>query len=360
MTTTDPATDAPPSKALRAVRIDYLTLSMERRHLDAVLGWAGSRFGVPKSGRGMFTLRASKRYTDGRCVVAFDPPSETARDYLVLSITGSGCAQLGDEELILSVEDMQKQTEAKVTRLDIAVDHFESSFPISIFDLRHICKHTNELCGARVGRYTDSFTAGTGANRGETLDIGRRGKDGSGRSVCVYDKGLESGTESEAGRWVRWEARFAADCAEKALAAYSQASTSVEKMNIAYDAVEFREDTSAKYIYDRPLSPWWIEVKQGVDESNIIRRTRKDSSAAKCLMWLDNAVGPMLHHIKKETGLEWDDLLSLIGIGQGERYKPKEHVIKLIEEMQNGVTDDDGVEQPSVYSMLFERTAQGV
>lgn len=351
--------DAPPATAERACRIDYATLSMERRHLAAVLGWAESRFGSPQSGKGLFRLRASQRFTDGRCVVAYDPPGEEAAEHIVLSITGSGCKHLGDEELILSIDEMRKQAGAHMTRLDIAVDHLNSSFPLTIYDLRTKCKHSGELCGAKVGDYREKFSTGKGASRGETLNIGTRGRDGSGRSVCVYDKGLESGTESTPGVWVRWETRFADTCAEKAIEAYSVAQTICEKMNIAYDAVEFREVTGRTERTRRPLSKWWVDLKGGVSDSNVIRRTRKDSDAAKLLNWLDKGVAPILHHIKKETGLEWSDIFSLMGIGKDKQtYKPKQHVVELIEEMQSGACDDEGNELPSIYSMLFEQTVE--
>lgn len=350
------AQDATPTAPTRSVRIDYVTLSFDRLQLDAVIEWATNRFGRPKKGKGMYLLRSSQRYEDGRCVVLFDPPDDNCKPYAVVSVPGAGCKRLGDSDLLLSVQEMRSQIGAKLTRIDIAVDHLESTFPLSLYELRTKAHTSGELCGARVADYREKFTVGTGVSRGETLNIGKRGKDGSGRSVCVYDKGLESGTESEAGRWVRWEARFSDDCAEKAFEAYQDAPDPIEKMKIAYDAVEFRQDISARLVTDRPYADWWVELREGSTPANVIKRTRKDSNSAKCLMWLDNAVAPMLHYIKDRTGLGWDDLMSMMGVGQDASYTPKNHVLELIEELQSGASDDDGNPLPDIYSMLFNQT----
>lgn len=351
--------NAPPASATRAVRIDYCTLSMDRHHLDAVLQAAEARFGRPKSGKGICFLRTSKKFQDGRCVVAFDTPENDPKPYIVLSITGDGCKALGDDALIDFVEHLRATTAARVTRLDIAVDHFRGTFPVDILEVYESCR-SGELMRARTFRYQCKLTT-AGEKQGETLDIGQRGKKGSGRSVCLYDKGLQTETEEHSGAWIRWEARFSDQCADVAYDRYSRSGDLCSRMRLAYDVVEFRQVTGDNHSERRPPCDWWAKLRDGAPPSEIIRRTRKDSSAATLLRWMSEVVTPILSYVRKETGVSMEDLMSVISSPRHtEGYKPKENVRTLVHEITDGPCNDDGEDLGNIYAMLFERTVQEV
>lgn len=345
--------DAPANMDRRAVRIDYLTLSFPRDCLALAEAWCRQRFGSPESGPGGLFLSTSLRYADGGCVLFFDHDSDHAKDHAVISVTGKACKYIGDPQL-LDLVTLVRKWGGHTTRADVAVDLYGKGHGL-IEKIETACD-AGELVGART--YSTVHKKKSGQIVGETHYIGQRGKAGSGRCVCVYDKGLETG-QMDRGEWVRWETRYADECADKALTHYAS-SDQAGRMLLAFDAFQFRQNTGAAHVSRRPMCEWWNELRQSTGEADFIRRSRADTTAAGFVKWVGEQVAPCLEIIRKETGLSWDDFMAgMVGEIETRGRQVKPHVQDVTEQLLDGFIDDDGIEHDSIFAVLWRRTVAG-
>jgi len=343
-----------PAMDRRAVRIDYLTISFRRADLSLAEAWCVRRFGQPESGPGRYFLECSKNYADGGCLLLFDSERDNMKDHAVLSLTGEACKYLGDKQLLELFHEARTQWGGHATRVDVANDLFGRGKGL-IQRVGEGCM-TGELVGARVHSPAVNYKGSEIA--GEGWYIGKRGKAGSGRCVCVYDKGLETG-QMERGEWVRWETRFYDECADKALALYAKADTP-GRMLLAFDAFQFRENTGASHVDRRPMCKWWNEIRQSTDTADFIRRSRSDTTAAGFVKWVNTAVAPCLEIIRKEAGISWDDLMmGICGKVDTENARKKQHVQDVTQQLLHGFIDDDGIEHDSIFAVLWKQTVRG-
>ncbi len=96
----------------------------------------------------------------------------------------------------------------RCTRIDVAVDF--RGRPGLLDSVKRSCERC-QLRGLRRWNPIEPRTA-AGERIGYTIELGRRGKDGSGKFLRFYDKGLQTG-EAPAGAWERCEAEFCGDAA---------------------------------------------------------------------------------------------------------------------------------------------------
>lgn len=338
----------------RAVRLDWMTISIPHEHFAKVADWCQDTFGMYKGGKGGRFRAASHVYGGGLCSLFFDPPSvEDANDNFILDITGTGCKLAGDTALIQLALYALDELGGHLTRLDIAVDMFNQ--------VEDLIEQVHQSCLAghncRFKAHKIDRSQSGSEVVGEGIYLGKRGKDGSGRSVCVYDKGLEQ-KQLPRGQWVRWEARYANDCACEAIRLYAELDKPGQ-MLLAFDAVDFRERTSETEISRRPQCEWWINLRQSAADPYVLKQVRRDSSASGLMDWWCNQVVPLFDRMRSRLGLSWDDFVAATaGVGSSTRRlaPTPSHARDLICLMQNGLVDEDGVEWPSVYEMLWRQT----
>lgn len=198
---------------------------------------------------------------------------------------------------------------ARITRLDIALDLFRLKSDL-ISKAVASC-HAGELCGARVFEEVTSNVLGT--LRGRTLYCGKRGKEGSGRYLRIYDKGLEQKAAS-AGQWVRWEIELTAE------RACSFAHSVLEVADLdrclvaeALGSMQFREVTGAAHLDRRPLVPWFRDLVAATSRSlSRTRVKRRPSEYESWRRWIREAVVPGLRSVALRTGLSLPSFLDAI------------------------------------------------
>jgi len=182
------------------------------------------------------------------------------------------------------------------TRIDIANDWRGEGINL-VEHVRAACMN-DELCKARV--WSNIAKYDRKVIDGETVAIGQRGKNGSGRYIRLYDKGLEQGTSGR-GTWVRWEAEFTKAVADQ-VARDILASTDPIKTARGYvfGAVEFRE-ANGKRIRDRPLCGWWKDL---IADTKTLRATmpRTKSDLDSTCRWLQKQVMPTLQGLSDLIG----------------------------------------------------------
>ena len=145
----------------------------------------------------------------------------------------------------------------RCSRLDIALDdHLKRVLPDDIereFEAGHVV-------GYRLGtpHRPKRREKGVTITVGASFDLGRRGSDGSGKFLQVYDKTLESDGEIDA---VRWELRLAKEAAETAFECLAS-SRDTEALRCKLSryiggCVDFRSDPHLKNVSRRTRLLFW-------------------------------------------------------------------------------------------------------
>ena len=176
------------------VCIDYLSFTVAGGDVGAIVLEAQAFLGVPvveDRGRGLFGYRSSVDL-GGYGIVAYG--GEAQRGTIFVSITGEGCRRIAD---LGRVRTWAESLGARITRLDIAADDFDS---VAVDIPRAIAAWRDGLfkVGGRPpkARCIDDF----GSGEGRTLYVGSR----QGGKLCrVYEKGKQLGDTESA--WIRAE-----------------------------------------------------------------------------------------------------------------------------------------------------------
>lgn len=337
----------------RSVHIDWLTLSIPNAYLHEFERWCFERFGQHKNGKGLKFRVSSLKFAENAAAIYYDPPTMQDRnETFILDISGAGCSLIGDEDLVDLAMHAYKNCRAHFTRLDIAVD-MRGGVSQLIEQIGESCMR-EENCRFKCHEPKLKYAGKKLTSHGYLL--GKRGKEGSGRSVCVYDKGLEQRT-MPIGEWVRWEARYANECADQAFLVYAQ-SNDEQRIILALDAVEFREVVPGETHVDRrPFCKWWADLRGTIRPPYIIRKPRYASTPTGFVQWTGTQVIPVLEKIRRKLEITWEDLMHVLGSPDKVNVSHiPAHAMQLIENLREGSIDDDGIEHPSIYEMLWNRT----
>jgi phage replication initiation protein len=181
------------------VSIDYLSFTVPGGNVAEIILEAQAFLGVSEvedRQRGMFGYRSSIDL-GGYGVVAYG--GEAQRGTVLVSVNGEGCRRIAD---LGRVRGWAESVGARITRLDIAADDFES---VSVDVPRAIQAWRDGLfkVGGRPpkARWIDDFGSGEGC----TLYVGSR----QGGKLCrVYDKGKQLGDADS--KWTRAEVELRA------------------------------------------------------------------------------------------------------------------------------------------------------
>ncbi len=182
------------SKVSLPVSIDYLSFTVPGGDVGEIVLEAQAFLGVPDvedRGRGMHGYSASVDL-GGYGVVAYG--GEAQRGTVLVSINGEGCRRIAD---FGRVRRWAESVGARITRLDIAADDYESKH-VDVSGAVEAWRQGHFKVGGRPpkARCIDDF----GSGEGRTLYVGSRG---GGKLCRVYEKGKQLGDQSSA--WTRAE-----------------------------------------------------------------------------------------------------------------------------------------------------------
>jgi len=206
------------------------------------------------------------------------------------------------------------------TRIDVAVDFRGEGLRV-VQDVISGCRR-GEVTGARADNFK-VHEQGRNGCRGLGVSIGSRGKNGSGRFVRCYDKGLETG-ELSANEWHRFEAEFSKDVAATALTWILQGQVMKENgfepmlvrwrnweptpgweisaAQCAFGAMDFRECNGQRSLERRPRAAWFAALL-GVIEPHRVRCRRLVMRSLEATgRWLGNQVMPTLVAMSRVAG----------------------------------------------------------
>ncbi|MEM6674726.1 MAG: replication initiation factor domain-containing protein [Planctomycetota bacterium] len=273
----------------RTVTLDWLRTvhpAEERSNLVALLR---SVFGPCEERSGKFFYAEGVTWGNAACV--FWGSRAGSKETCCVDLTGGALAELDPHARIELCRRLARG--ARVTRLDVAVDAFDPECVGLIAAATAGCA-AGELCGARIWEPREAFSCGERVAYG--LNLGRRGRDGSGRYVRAYDKGLEQRTLPE-GRWERFEVEFSGDCAnEVAVAVLDSGDWERAAFERACGAVGWREVNGRSELGRRPVVEWWEKWCEGYTPQSTTEKRRR-TSLDRYTAWLRDTVLPTVRRL---------------------------------------------------------------
>ena len=291
--------------------IDWFRVVIPQQHTGEVSTKFDDLFGPHESTPGRFGLRSGRLWPGG-AYLAVDVPREGMgmAPHAVVELSGSTLAPLAHADklglmiFLLSVEG------ARSTRLDIAIDYHGKDIPL-IAGLTVACEQ-GELTGAKRFEPVTGYKVvlGTPTVVKHMLTIGTRGKNGSGRYVRIYDKGLETGEQPQ-GSWIRWELELSKDLAQAAAVAILESDDSCYVMEeYALGACDFRQ-ANGKRKRDRPRCAWWqLVLNKRQPRRDTMPRRKPD--ADRYANWLKTAALPAVYAYADALGLTVPDFIDTV------------------------------------------------
>lgn len=220
-----------------------------------------------------------------------------------LSMNGDSCDLILPELKLQFVQEL-RALGANCTRLDVAVD-----VPLSwvAMDQVHAAALSDQVVGFQ--RYDASrpiSNMATGELDADQARFGRRGKDGSGRFVRVYDKNLESAGKIKS---IRFEVELSGDLSRMYFLLLSNQADLVEfnklLSSIVPACIDFADKSGAHGHRDRfKRLPWWSRIVASV--ANIARVTveRVPPSLERSVQWACRSWPSLLGRLDRRARVE--------------------------------------------------------
>lgn len=294
--------DASPSSVIRGAKshepkpneisIDWLRFSGPRCVVYEVLRHLESKFGKAEPGKGRFFLDSGYHWAEGG--VFLDLDQDHNKNHAVIELPGKLITELDFGQVRQLIYDISSYG-YRATRVDIAIDFYDRPNLINI--IRDSCDR-GELCRSKT--YQHILERSGSAMSAHGINIGKRGKMGSGRYLRVYDKGLEQKT-AEAGEWIRWEVELSDTCAQQFATKFAIEDDAIDTATAhALWVVEFRENNGSRMLSRRALAEWYQELTQFVRRERLTA-IRAKSTVESYARWVKTAVAPKLAIIARIT-----------------------------------------------------------
>ena len=207
----------------------------------------------------------------------------------------------------------------RCSRLDIALDDHKRRIEPDDVEREFEAGH---VVGYRLGtpHRPKRRVKGQTLVEGASFELGRRGADGSGKFLVVYDKTLESDGEIDA---IRWELRFSKEAADTAFLVLSSSrdlpSLSCKLTRYVGGAVDFRSSPHLTNLSRRPRLAWW-EYFVGILGAAELKVPRQRPPLQQSIEWVRRSLAPLLGKAELAIKVNGGDavawFLSLVREGQ--------------------------------------------
>jgi hypothetical protein len=293
------------------VTIDWLRVVIPQARVGEVSAKFDDLFGPHQGKPGRFGLRSGREWSGG-AYVAVDTPRDGQRiaPHAVVELSGSTLSPLTHDEKLGLMAFLLTVEGAHATRLDIAIDWTGEDIDI-IQTIADACM-SGQMTGAKRFEPMKAYKHENGKPHivKEMIAIGARGKNGSGRYLRVYDKGLET-REKQRGEWVRWELELSKDLANMAAIGILQSDDECKAMReYALGTVDFRE-ANGKRLRDRPRCEWWSDLLAGTQQKRDTMPRRKPD-ADRYARWLGHSVLSSCYAYAEALDLDLADFMAIL------------------------------------------------
>jgi DNA relaxase NicK len=281
------------------VGIDWMTFSGPESRKGVLAAVVERFFGpIVETIRGRFFCRTAWKFERG-AVIHF----EHTDGVCILDLPGGVLSTLDGDGRVQVLRGVLEAMGFRCTRIDLAEDFIGSGLGL-VGKFTESCRK-RECIGNPV--WDERHMMRAGELLSNSLTLGRKGSNGNGRQLCVYDKGLEQRTDGNGmfwkiGEWERVELRLYSERASQAsMLLYHSLDWKQTIRELIYGSVEFREQNGAEHRARRPIVKWWADLLgtlQVVATSMGLRLT----SLAGTVQWLRRQVAPLMRAMAEEAG----------------------------------------------------------
>lgn len=335
-----------------SVIIDWLEFTVLDAQLPSVLDTIGLELDeFSKMSTGRFGYQCQMKWRDGNIFMMFSPEKGNedinidtrvnTKAGIHIMISGQGCRQYSqNHDLIALIECLHALPHVNFTRIDLAIDDFESK--IINYDRIHKA--------AIAGNFTSRWSKWDEINSRQTSDnhyLGRTmyfGSQASDLFCRVYDKTLERKSKKDAEsailrNWTRLEIVYRKDRAKK-LADYivsddlplGHALRGTLKQYLRF-LLPRTDSNKARW----KSAPWWDQLLENVDSLQLTikkdARTIEDMTA-----WVDKQISPTLSAILKAQEGDLDWLRAIIARGAERLSQRQKDAIHQYQKQQKGLS----------------------
>ena len=273
----------------RAISIDWLRVSFRAGggHLDRVRKLLGEVFGPSEEAPGLWGYKRGLAFRGGARLSWANVGEEAGTGDSSCCVELQG-GPLGTLDPAARVELCKRvAVGGRVTRLDLALDFFHDTY-VGLVRAVHEACIAEQLCQFRKwmalvphdGPDVDGYSVYLGSMKSE-------------RYVCVYDKGLETGTR-ELGQWERVEVRWSGDAADHVgQDVLGAPEFGARAFDLVLGSMSFREKGTGNdgHVNRRELLPWWRDVCDGgVPRAMVPKREKR--TLGRFVSWLRESVLP--------------------------------------------------------------------
>ena len=265
-------------------RHDWLNITFPSGNREQVVPLVSKFLGAHKTRKGGINTYLSSLGWESSAVLGWSE----GRVECWLSMNGDSCDLVPVDDKLEFFRDLRRLG-GKCTRLDAAIDVHRSLLGM---DLVHHAAESGQVVGFR--RYVPHRpvkSMGTKELEGDQANFGRRGKDGSGRFVRIYDKGLESQGKIDA---IRVEVELSGEHAKGWFEILTECDDrqDLEKKlgQIVVGSILFADKTNAHQHTDRykPLR-WWKIIAELVGTATL-KVQRTPPTLERSVAWVKRTV----------------------------------------------------------------------
>ena len=198
---------------------------------------------------------------------------------------------------------------ARGTRVDCAFDDYcRSVSPQEVFSR----SMSGELVGFRLVTPKLQYKLVRGGSKviHDEVNFGRRGNDGSGKYLRVYDKFIESGQGMNA---YRWEIEYTQDYANQAFVKLASCSGDLAKFvsvigGLIAGAVDFKDPRGGEtHLSRRARSKWWGVIREKLLDDIRLRKSVVKSTLESMEKGIDRQYAPAIAVLVLSKGREYVD-----------------------------------------------------
>lgn len=282
--------------------LDWLRLSGPNHALSRVRSTLTKYLGDLTPGKGRFIgLDLGEHIGTAGLFYSSDPDVK----HLVVELPGSALGELEPSRILQLANELMWHG-CRATRLDIALDFTNKP---DLIELATTSCDLGELCHAR--RYTPVRTMSKRELVAHGLNIGARGKNGSGRYLRIYDKGCEQQT-GEPGAWVRWEVELSDGVAASSLAEILVSKDPFSTARrIALGVCDFRIATGSRELSRRPRSRWFSDFLGELEGIRFVVARNKPTPTTWA-RWMQKCVAPKLATLGTATNVGIGGMFDLL------------------------------------------------
>jgi DNA relaxase NicK len=293
-----------------SVGIDWFRASSPSRDWLPVKHDLEIAFGPARLGKGLDFYEASFRFANGAKLL-FDIQGEKGH---CIDLPGDALREFTPDDAVMFCSWLQDGR--KCTRLDIRIDWRTADGAVGLIDQVQASCKAGELCRVRTWEPKIKHHVHDGIVA-KGINLGTRGKNGSGRYVRIYDKGLESG-ECPVGQWERWESELTGNVAAQAAAVVLLATTwRKTAADVALGCADFRLVNGSTALSRRPRVQWWADLLAGVDPVTVVEK-RPTTTFETWAAWVRRTTGQQLKDLSTATGQTVEQVVKSLGLCEGQ------------------------------------------